>query len=56
MTSDYLGSYVSQNRAGLRHVRTVRPNRAADFTGAAFLDGKKLHIKINSFLHFTMPP
>ena len=27
-------------RAGLRHVRGVRPNRAADFRGAAILDRK----------------
>ena len=36
-------------RAGLRHVRTVRPNRAADFRGPPFWTLKNLHIKINSF-------
>ena len=29
-----------KNRAGLRHVRGVRPNRAAKFRGAAILDTK----------------
>ena len=32
------------SRAGLRHVPTVRPNRAADFKGAAFLNAKKISI------------
>ena len=32
------------NQGGLRHVRTVRSNRAADFRGAAFLDAKNAHI------------
>jgi len=36
-------------RAGLRHVRTVRPNRAADFKGAAFLDAKKFPYKLIVF-------
>jgi len=38
-------------RAGLRHVRTVRPKRAANFRVSPFWGGKKLHLAkiVNSF-------
>ena len=34
-------SYKHRHRAGLRHVRSVRPNRAADFRGPPFWTLKK---------------
>ena len=34
------------SRAGLRHVRGVRPNRAAKFRGAALLDPTKNYLPV----------
>ena len=36
----------AQGRAGLRHVRGVRPNRAAKFRGAAISDLTKINLQV----------
>jgi len=39
-------------RAGLRHVRGVRPNRAAEFRGAAILDHTKINLPVWTTMMF----
>ena len=45
---------VHRCRAGLRHVRCVRPNRAAKFSGAAILDPTKIDLPVWTTMMFSL--